>query len=97
MNDVFNILVPILGLGLIGYCATKLGFFSQTNREGLAKYVFDFAVPILLFVSVVQLEIPAKSTLKLFGSYYIPLVIAFLFAAIVSRIFLRKQTFKGSP
>ena len=49
MNEVFNILAPLLALGLIGYFATRFGFFLSAHRDGLSKYVFDFAVPMLYF------------------------------------------------
>ena len=64
MSDVFNILAPVLVLGMIAYVATLLGFFKSTHRDGLSKYVFDFAVPMLLFSSVVQLSPPKVSTIN---------------------------------
>ncbi len=78
MADIFQVLAPILALGLIGYFATRLGHFQSTHRDGLAKYVFDFAVPMLLFSAVVQLEPPKASTSALFISYYLPLVVIFI-------------------
>lgn len=77
MTELFEVLAPILALGLIGFTATRLGHFQSTHRDGLAKYVFDFAVPMLLFSAVVQLEPPKASTTALFISYYLPLVTVF--------------------
>jgi len=53
MNEVFYVLAPVLALGLIGYFATRFGFFLSSHRDGLSKYVFDFAVPMLLFSAMV--------------------------------------------
>ena len=58
MNEVFYVLAPVLALGLIGYFATRFGFFLTSHRDGLSQYVFDFAVPMLLFSAVVELEPP---------------------------------------
>lgn len=74
---VIDVLAPILLLGLIGYVATRTGHFEAAHRDGLAKYVFDFAVPMLLFSAVVKLETPAASAIDLFLAYYGPLWLIF--------------------
>ena len=65
MKEVFNILAPVLALGLIGYFATRFKFFLSSHRDGLSKYVFDFAVPMLLFSAVVELEAVSYTHLTL--------------------------------
>ena len=78
MNEVFYVLAPVFVLGLIGYSATRFRFFTSSHRDGLSKYVFDFAVPILLFSTVVELDPPVISATALFASYYIPLSAVFV-------------------
>jgi predicted permease len=90
MTEVVYVLAPVLALGLIGYFSTRLGFFSGSHRDGLSKYVFDFAVPMLLFSAVVELESPKASATMLFVSYYIPLVAVFAAGLIVSWLLLRR-------
>ncbi|HCL69001.1 MAG TPA: hypothetical protein DIC49_05740 [Gammaproteobacteria bacterium] len=95
MSDVFNILAPVLVLGMIGYIATRLGLFNSTHRDGLSKYVFDFAVPMLLFSAVVQLN-PAKvSTINLFASYYIPLALVFMVGLFISWLIFKRSAVEG--
>ena len=95
MSDVFNILTPILVLGMIGYIPTRLGFFKSTHRDGLSKYVFDFAVPMLLFSAVVQLDPPKVSTINLFASYYIPLALVFTAGLFMSWLILKRSAIEG--
>ncbi|MBU25663.1 MAG: hypothetical protein CMD99_06505 [Gammaproteobacteria bacterium] len=95
MNDVLNVLAPVLALGMIGYVATRLGFFQGAHRDGLSKYVFDFAVPMLLFSTVVQLEPPKVSTIDLFASYYIPLVLVFTVGLFASWLLLKRSAVEG--
>ena len=95
MSDVFNILAPVLVLGMIGYIATRLGFFRSTHRDGLSKYVFDFAVPMLLFSAVVQLNPPKVSTINLFASYYIPLALVFMVGLSMSWLILKRSAIEG--
>jgi len=95
MNEVFNILAPVLALGLIGYFATRFGFFLSTHRDGLSKYVFDFAVPMLLFSAIVELEPPEASTADLFLTYYIPLVAIFTLGMIASWLVLQRSVIEA--
>ena len=90
MNEVFHVLAPVFALGLIGYFATRFRFFLSSHRDGLSKYVFDFAVPILLFSTVVELEPPLESATHLFTSYYIPLLAVFLLGLLIGWILLKR-------
>lgn len=95
MNEVFNILAPVLALGLIGYFATRFEFFLSTHRDGLSKYVFDFAVPMLLFSAIVELEPPEASTADLFITYYVPLVTIFMLGMIASWLVLQRSVIEA--
>ena len=95
MNEVFNILAPVLAMGLIGYFATRFGFFLGTHRDGLSKYVFDFAVPMLLFSAIVELEPPEASTADLFITYYVPLVAIFMLGMIASWLVLQRSVIEA--
>ena len=95
MNEVFNILAPVLALGLIGYFATRFGFFLSTHRDGLSKYVFYFAVPMLLFSAIVELEPPEASTADLFITYYVPLVAIFTLGMIASWLVLQRSVIEA--
>ena len=95
MNEVFYVLAPILALGLIGYFATRFGFFLSSHRDGLSKYVFDFAVPMLLFSAVVELEPPKASATALFASYYIPLVVVFTLGLLISWLLLKRPVIES--
>lgn len=90
MTEVIDVLSPVVVLGLIGYFSTRFGFFSGSHRDGLSKYVFDFAVPMLLFSAVVELESPKASATALFVSYYIPLVAVFAVGIMVSWLLLKR-------
>ena len=90
MNEVFQVLAPVFGLGLIGYSATRFRFFLSSHRDGLSKYVFDFAVPMLLFSAVVEVEVPVESATDFFASYYIPLFVVFMLGLLISWLILKR-------
>ena len=47
-GPVVDVILPIFGLLMIGYITVMLGWFDQTAIKGLTRFVFDFAVPMLL-------------------------------------------------
>ena len=95
MNEVFYVLAPVFVLGLIGYSATRFRFFTSSHRDGLSKYVFDFAVPILLFSTVVELDPPVVSATALFASYYIPLSAVFVLGLLISWLLLKRPVIES--
>ncbi len=94
MNIVFEIITPVLGLVLIGYCASVMRWFSDQHAEGLTRFVFDFAVPVMLFRTLARAESLEQLPFDLIGAYYIPVFIFYVFGMLVAR-FLFKRTFDG--
>ena len=62
MNAVIDVVVPVFGLGLIGYIAARLGFFSENMAQGLARFVFDYAVPLLLIRMFSAASLPSSTS-----------------------------------
>ena len=54
MESVFDAILPVFGILVIGYLAARLGFMEDSAVDGLSKFVFNFAVPLLLFRKVAQ-------------------------------------------
>ena len=79
MNAVLNIITPVLGLGLLGYIAAKLGWFSDNSIEGLSRYVFDWAVPALLIRSFINTDLPASFPWQLLAAFYLPAYTIYFF------------------
>ena len=87
MNSVLEITVPVFGIGLLGYLATRLGWFSAQAGEGLARFVFDFAIPALLLRTFANADLPEDMPLDLIGSYYLPIAVFYLLGMLVAKEF----------
>lgn len=87
MNSVVEITVPVFGIGLLGYLATRLGWFSAQAGEGLARFVFDFAIPALLLRTFANADLPEDMPLDLIGSYYLPVAAFYLLGMLVAKYF----------
>jgi len=72
---------------LLGYLATRLDWFSAQAGEGLARFVFDFAIPALLLRTFANANLPDDMPLDLIGSYYLPVAGFYLLGMVIARQF----------
>ena len=84
MQEVLEICVPVFGLSMLGYLATRIGWFSGPSAEGLARFVFDWAVPMLLFRIFSTQLLPAQFPWQLLLSFYLPALVLYGLAMAVS-------------
>ena len=77
MNTVVDIYAPVFALGLLGYASARFGFFTRAHADGLEKFVFDFAVPLLLFRTLAQAEPLDNPPWRLLLGYYAPMALCY--------------------
>lgn len=77
MQIILNIILPVFGLVMCGYFIAKIGWFKEDAAEGLARFVFDIGIPVLLFRTFSTADLPDNPPWDLLGSYYIPLLAVF--------------------
>ena len=94
MNAVFEVSIPVFGLGLLGYFATRLGYFSRDNAAGLANFVYTFAVPLLLFRTLAHADQIGDIPWRLVLGYYAPMAAFYCLGMLVSR-FVFKRDFQA--
>src|SRR3546814_15747168 len=79
MEIILEIIVPVFGIVGIGYAAARTGLFPPDAAKGLSAFVFDFAIPALLFRSMVKTGLPAQiewgSLISYFGGGYGPWIV----------------------
>lgn len=91
MHIVLNILVPVFGVVLMGYGASRIGWFSENAANGLARFVFDFAVPLLLFRTVATTNLPETVPVDLFGSFYSAAIFMYVAGFLIARYAFRRD------
>jgi len=77
MTNAIGIVSPLFAIGLLGYLATRAGWFSDRAAEGLALFVFNFALPIMMVRTLAAASLPERLPWDLLGSYYLPLLLVY--------------------
>lgn len=70
MEILLNILLPVFGIIAFGYGAARAGWFPEAAEKGVATFVFNFAVPLMLFRTIGTTVLPVEVPWGLFGSFY---------------------------
>jgi predicted permease len=90
VESVFDAILPVFGILVIGYLAARFGFMEEAAVDGLSKFVFNFAVPLLLFRKIAQAGLPADMPWELPIAYYAGVIAIFLFAAVLGASLFRR-------
>lgn len=72
LDIVINILLPVFGIAAIGYAAARMRWFAESAESGVSNFVFNYAVPFMLFRTIATTDLPDRMPWDLFGSYYLP-------------------------
>jgi len=88
-GPVVDVIFPIFGLLMVGYFTVILGWFDQTAIRGLTRFVFDFAVPMLLLRTVSNAQLPEEIPWNFLGSYYLGTMLVLFSGFLITRIMYR--------
>ena len=88
-GPVIDVIFPIFGLLMIGYITVMLGWFNQTVIRGLTRFVFDFAVPMLLLRTVSTAKLPEEIPWNFLASYYLATMLVLFSGLVLTRITYR--------
>jgi predicted permease len=97
MLEILAITCPIYLVVLAGYAATRSGLFARTDMQVFGKFVFNLALPALIFNALAQRHIsdilhPAYLLSYLFGSLLM-LALAFFTGRRVLKLSMIRSTF----
>ena len=66
-------------------------WFPDRSAEGLARFVFDWAIPILLIRVLANADLPDSFPWELFSSFYIPGLLLYAIGAWIARKFYQRN------
>ena len=88
-GPVVDVIFPIFGLLMVGYITVMLGWFDQSAIRGLTRFVFDFAVPMLLLRTVSTAKLPEDIPWNFLASYYLATMLVLFSGLVITRIMYR--------
>ena len=90
MSDIFSIALPVIGLAGLGYLAAITGLLSREAGDGLASFVFNLAIPVLLFRSLATAEYSAGSPWYFWLTYGAAILVAWVGAIVLIALIVRR-------
>lgn len=91
MDIIVDIIVPVFGIVGIGYVAARVGLFSAEATRGLSAFVFNFAIPALLFRTMVTTKLPAVLEWSYLVAYFGGVFGVWIIGTLISRYVLRRS------
>lgn len=83
--DIASIIAPVFGIALLGWVLTAAGVFRVSDIAGLTRYVFNFALPVMLFDSMSSLALPETIRWSFMVAYYLPVLVLYGAGALIAR------------
>ncbi|MCL2916676.1 AEC family transporter [Shewanella litorisediminis] len=89
--SVIEIVFPLLFIAVLGYGASRSGWFSREHIAGISKFAFYVCIPALLFSAM--LKVPLKDSIRLpvLAAFYVPVVLSFALTLLLARQALKRS------
>ncbi|ENO83840.1 AEC family transporter [Thauera linaloolentis] len=91
VDIIFGIVLPVFGTLGLGYAAARCGVFDEAANRGLSLFVFNFALPLMLFRAIAQAELPDTMPWGYLLSYYIGAFVVFGLAMAAGRTLFARR------
>jgi len=72
LTPLLHVVIPVFGLVALGFIAVRASVLDPGGVRGLVAFVFNFALPVLLFRSMAGMEIPERIPWGVLVAFYVP-------------------------
>lgn len=70
MAVLLNVIAPIFGVALLGYLVARSRLLTPAGVQGLVLFVFDIALPVLLFRTLATIALPEHVEWGFLAAFY---------------------------
>ncbi len=87
MEKSLLLVLPVLGVVLIGYLAVKFSWLSHAVSDGVSRFAVALAIPLLVFHTLATSTLPKNvgNIWELLATYYGGALLVFVLAVLVAR------------
>lgn len=90
-QTLIEVILPVFLVIGAGYAATRSGWFSFANVDGLMKFTQGFAVPCLLFLAIAKIDLHAGFDPALMVSFYSGATLCFIAGTVGAHYFFGRD------
>lgn len=91
MHIVVNIILPVFGIVIAAYAVARAGLFGAQSASALSNFVFNFALPVMLFRTLSATAMPEHFAWGLIFSYYGGVIAVFALAMALGGLFFGRK------
>ncbi len=84
MREILGVLVPFFAIVALGYGAARFRLIWQSGLNGLNAYLFNFALPVMLFRGVATRDLAELADVRLAFVYGLTTIALFLVTATIA-------------
>lgn len=89
MNSILEVVLPFFALVGVGFFAARRGLIGREGVQGLATFVYWFAIPLLLFRGIATRDFGELSDLRVLAVYLVTTVTVFFAGRWIAARFFR--------
>ena len=91
MQALFDVILPVFLVVGFGYVVVWRKLFSATAVDGLMYYTQNFAIPCLLFMALIKIDLGQAYSFRLMGSYYVGAASGFALGFLGARYIFKRS------
>ena len=91
MQALLDVILPVFFVVGLGYVVVWRKVFSTAAVDGLMTYTQNFAIPCLLFMALIKIDLGQAYSFRLMGSYYIGAASGFALGFLGARCIFKRS------
>ena len=91
MQALLDVILPVFFVVGLGYAVVWRKVFSTVAVDGLMTYTQNFAIPCLLFMALIKIDLDQAYSFRLMGSYYIGAASGFALGFLGARYIFKRS------
>ena len=91
MQALLDVILPVFLVVGFGYVVVWRKLFSTAAVDGLMSYTQNFAIPCLLFMALIKIDLGQAYSFRLMGSYYIGAASGFTLGFLGARYIFKRS------
>ena len=91
MQALLDVILPVFFVVGLGYAVVWRKVFSTVAVDGLMTYTQNFAIPCLLFMALIKIDLGQAYSFRLMGSYYIGAASGFALGFLGARYIFKRS------